>query len=93
MRTLAPPAETQNDRGWAQVHVPALQWSLCLAQGSPAPVVTHVSHDKLLEGVPSSGGVFLPEAQVDLVLWHDLPVAQVLPHLCKTPALSGDTGS
>lgn len=41
----------------------------------------HVSHDELLEGMPSSGGVFLPEAQVDLVLWHDLPITQVLPHL------------
>lgn len=88
MRTPAPPVEAQNDRGWAQARVPALQWSLCLAQGLPAPVGTHVSHDEFLEGVPSSGGVFLPKAQVDLVLRHELPVAQVLPHLCKTPNLS-----
>lgn len=49
-----------------------------------SPVCTHVGHDELLEVAAGAGGVLLTEAQVDLVLWGWLPVAQVPAQLCNT---------
>lgn len=69
-------------------------WGPCLAPGVPiapltgtrisSPVCTHVGHDELLEVAAGAGGVLLTEAQVDLVLWGWLPVAQVPAQLCNT---------
>lgn len=44
---------------------------------------THVGHDELLEVLPGAGGELLPKAEVDLVLGHGLPAAQVPTQLCN----------
>lgn len=63
--------------GWGPCLAPRIPIAPLMGTAVSSPACTHVGHDELLEVAAGAGGILLTKAQVDLVLWGWLPVAQV----------------